>query len=651
MIQESPTLALAGDCFSFVTKYFEIISTSSPHIYHSALVVAPKESIVWKLYESYAHPFTRVVCGVSRSWDTNTAATTHSSEIELVVWSPCNRFIAITLEGTWMVDVLDSATLQHVQTLESPHDMPTDGRMLAFSPDSSILTCSSGVDEGPLSQELAIVTWDLQTGGIAGTIRHQAPDSSSVRIHSLAYSADGKMVGYSRQYCNDYYETTHMTVFIFDLASGVHVYSHSLYTCTPFLDNIWAHNESFQFATVGWQTITLWEVGFAPGATLAEVETISVPYDFDWTVVQLLPTSHQLAAISKYRVRAWNVQEFKCLLNSTDTVFSKNFSLSPDGCFLACSTRESEVYLWKESLTGYILQEKLPSTAGYSSSQFSQDGKSIVTWSGHTIQLWHTEGSVTPPSTHTPEHSRQFALDFSPNGMVAVTAMQEDNIVTVLDLKSGVPQLTIDAGMEVYGLGVVGSRVFVIGMRDVVVWDLPTGDCTPDSRASLEDSLWATKLHGSHSNHVDSASISPDSNIVGFVGNTGPGHLYTHNLSTGEHLWYGNSRGDTVWFSPDGHSIWCAQDNGEAEVWEAGSISERTGLIVDIRDPPEGYPWGSSCGYQVTNDWWILGPDGNRLLMLPPPWQSHAVRRMWKGHFLALLHCGLPEAVILDLNP
>jgi len=585
------------------------------------------------------------------SWDTNTAATTHSSEIELVVWSPCNRFIAVTLEDTWMVDVLDSATLQHVQTLESPHDMSTTGRMLAFSPDSCNLTCSSGDDEDPLGQEITIVSWDLQTGGIVSNIKHQAPDSSNVRIHSLAYSVDGKMVGYSRQYCDDYNETTHMTVFIFNLTSGTHVYSESFRTYAPFLDNIWAHKESFQFATIGRERITIWEVRFTPGPTLAEVETIYAPYDFEKTEVQLLPTSHRLAAISKYRVQAWDTQTSKCLLNSTETVFSKNFSLSPDGLFLACSTRESEVYLWKESPTGYILQEKLPSTAGYSSSCFSQDGRSVITWSGHTIQLWHTEGSITAPSTHIPEHSRRFALDFSPDGTMAVAAMQEDNMVTVLDLKLGVPQLTIDAGMEVYGLGVVGSSIFVIGMRDVVTWDLPTGDCVPNSRASPEDSLWAAELHGSNSNHVDSASISPDSNIVGFIGATGPGHLYTHNLSTGEYRWYGKSRGDTVWFSPDGHSIWCAQDNGETEVWEAGSTSERTGLIVDIKDPPEGYPWGSSYGYQVTNDWWILGPDGKRLLMLPPPWQSHAVRRMWKGQFLALMHCGLPEAVILDLDP
>jgi hypothetical protein len=43
-IQESPTLELADDCFYFVTTFFEVIGASAPHIYHSALVLAPKET-------------------------------------------------------------------------------------------------------------------------------------------------------------------------------------------------------------------------------------------------------------------------------------------------------------------------------------------------------------------------------------------------------------------------------------------------------------------------------------------------------------------------------------------------------------------------------------------------------------------------------
>ena len=636
-----------------MTKYFEIISASSPHIYHSALVVAPNESIVQKLYAPYAHPYIKVVCGVPVSWDTNTAATTHTSQIELAVWSPCNKFIAITLWDTKVVEILDSATLQHLQTLEFTQDIPTENRVLVFSPDSSTLTCSSS-GEGPMGQELATVSWDLQTGGIVSVIRLQGPECPAAGISSLTYSTDGRMLGFSSQHLNYSNVATHTSVAIFDIASGIHIHSHSFNNDAPFIDSIWAWGEFLQFVTTDGAAIIIWEIGFTPGATPTKVETFPVPCSFEHKLLQFLPTPFLLAVVNKYRVQVWNVQNSECLLDCADTRFSKNMTFSPDGNFFACSTARSEIYLWKESPAGYILHEKLPSTAGYSSSHFSQNGKSIVMWSGHTIQLWYTEGLIDSPSTQTPEHSENFVLDFSPDGMMAVVAMQQDNMVTVLDLKSGVSQLTIDAGMEVYGLGVVGGRIFVIGMEKVITWDLPTKDCAPNTRASLEDGTWAAEFYGLDINALDSASISPDSCIIGFIGYSSPGTLFTFNLSSGECLRHGTAGGEIVQFSPDGSSIWCAQESGRAQVWKVDSTNSQTGYktltAVGIEDSPEGYPWVSSCGHQVTNDWWILGPDRKRLLMLPPPWRSHTVHRVWKGQFLVLLHCGLPEAVILDLN-
>ena len=159
-IQESPTLDLANDRFRFITGHFEIISASSPHIYHSALVVAPKNSVVRKLCESHAHPFARVIYGAAMLWDGICAATTLPSELEVAVRSPCDRFIAVTLRGARTVDILDSKTPQRLQTLEPPQVVSIDHRGCVFSPDSRILTCYSG---DPLTDpQDFVVSWDLQ---------------------------------------------------------------------------------------------------------------------------------------------------------------------------------------------------------------------------------------------------------------------------------------------------------------------------------------------------------------------------------------------------------------------------------------------------------------------------------------------------------
>ncbi|KAF9645891.1 hypothetical protein BDM02DRAFT_3201102 [Thelephora ganbajun] len=62
----SPTVDLVNDCFRFVMKFFEVISASSPHIYHSALPLCPRQSMVWNLYSPYACPLTRIARGIPR---------------------------------------------------------------------------------------------------------------------------------------------------------------------------------------------------------------------------------------------------------------------------------------------------------------------------------------------------------------------------------------------------------------------------------------------------------------------------------------------------------------------------------------------------------------------------------------------------------
>ena len=64
------------------------------------------------------------------------------------------------------------------------------------------------------------------------------------------------------------------------------------------------------------------------------------------------------------------------------------------------------------------------------------------------------------------------------------------------------------------------------------------------------------------------------------------------------------------------------------------------------RVSPDG--WQSSCGYEVTNDGWILSGSKQRLLWLPHHWRSRKQHRRWEGQFLGLLHEELAEVVILE---
>ena len=627
------------------------------------------------------------------SWAPCIAATARPSQLESVVWSPCDRFIAITWAGSRKVDVLDSTTLQRLQTLESPQDTSTEYRVLVFSPDGRILTCSSGSFTNPLDRELFVVSWDIQTGGVASVIRWRVPTLENGVTPSITYSTNGNMIGV---YCCRPGYSVAAHIFICDVASGVPMHSHSFKGTTPLSNHIWTHGESLRFATTDATTITIWEVGFSSGVTPTEVETLpAAPDDFGGKdqPVEFLPALCRLAFIDRHRSRVlvWDFRNSRYLLDCTDAKFSTRMSFSSDGRFFACSAHGSDIYLWKETPAGYTLHEI---HAFNGNPLLNRNGESTVVFGGGTIQLWRTKGLTTPPSsifTRAPRGAENFILEFPSDRMLAVFAKKGPdtvpmrgvntvtkrgyNPITVLNLRSGVPQLTIDARMEVYGLGVIGNTVVVIGDRRVIAWNLPAGDCVPGARVGLEDSSWIKNLGDSprfpfvtlippdlpHDTPSDasvspdflsvnptSASISPDSRHTAFIVGDA---LTLYSASTGEFLWEERTStwGGTPRFSPDGCDVWCVRYSGGAEVWRVGGGRKMSDPLVDMEHPPDGYPWGSSRGYRITDDWWILGPDGKRLLLLAPLWQSYPILRVWKGRFLALLH-GLPEPVILELE-
>ena len=633
-MQESPTLDLVQDCLRFVAEYFEIISASSAHIYHSALILAPKESIVRQLNKSHARPLTRIVHGTPTSWDPNITAASRPSKIGQAAWSPCSRFMAIAWGDIPTIDVLDSVTLQRLQTFKPLPSTPTHRRALVFSPDGRILTYH-GISDG--DREPNVTSWDLQTGGLVSTIGFQRLKfAQETRISpSIVHSASGGIVGVVHWNCG----FTHaLNIFICDVASGTYMHSRSFNNGTPLSYDIWTHGESFRFATADVATITIWEVGFTLGAMCTEVETLRTLVGFaykdlrpgtsgrppsDFLHIRTFGDMILLAYHGSRRILVWDVRNSKCLLDCEDARFFQSTSFSSDGRFFACSTSRSTVYLWKKSPTGYVLHRTLLSSIPISNAFPSPNGELVIAFEDLIIQLWRMREITTSPSgasTGVRKYIGPSALDFSPDGTLAVVAAQKRKTVTVLDLESGVPQLTIDVGSKVHGIRVIGNIIAVVCGEKfsgywVISWNLPAGDCVPDARVDHKDSAQTVNLHCRlEVNKLLSATISSDFRYVAF--RISGYKLCIYSASTGERLQTVKTRPDantdTLWFTPDGSHVWCVAYNGEAEVCRVGEQGESEHLVLaaDIEHPPEGYPWRSSRGYWVTNDWWILGPDG-----------------------------------------
>ena len=619
---------------------------------------------MWKLYEQHAHPLTKIVQGVPVSWDPAVATLQCSQNVSHAAWSPCSRFIAISFYYDARIQILDAVTLKKLKFFTSPHSYT---RLLNFSPNGLLFTWISSTSE-------IIISWDLQTGLMVSSIPI-TEEGPVLKARSITYSGCGTMIGVLFKKHNV------SVIRTYNVLIGTPIYSHPVEKLVS--DIIWTHGEGIQFTAVGSGSITIWEVGFTSKHPPTEVKSLPTPNNFDPSKkFHFLPTCSQLAFVLEDAAIVWDAQHSKPLLNFVDAKMTGNMTFSLEGNLFACETYSQEIYLWKKYPTGYTLYQKIVSARRSPTLHLSPNGQLIVGYNGSfgsTIQLWRTMDSTTSPSSipiQIPEDVRHFVAEFSPDESLAATARLDDNMAMVLDLKSGIPQLIIDAGTSIYGLRVAENTIIIVGDKKIITWNLPVGVSTLGHRMNINDSIHTILFDCSASpmfRRIFSASISPDFKQIAVIGQNAMGsyvQLILYDTSTGEilasivsHL----SRWGIPWFTPDGSEVWY-HDLRERDGWDysQGQTShfgfrEANGWVIQkggdsnttqlerIHHPSGLPPWESVCGYQVTVDGWILNSSKKRLLLLPNHWQSsEGIRRVWGKQFLALLHRGLSEVVLLE---
>jgi hypothetical protein len=643
LFQESPTLDLVNNCFLFMVVFYDVICSSAPHIYHSALPLSPQTSIVRELYKSHARPLTRIIHGLPASYP-DTIAEELPHPVQTAVWSPCGKFIAVVWEDPETIEILDGVTLDRFAILKCP---PGVTERLIFSLDSRLLTLFNW-------SLWEIISWDLRTGVQLSAI-HLEQVSGAGECSSFTYSKCGTMLGVS------FLSVETSTIYIYNVISGTHIHSHQV---GRVLGNIWTRGECIRYAIFMSGTITVWEFGFASRHEPTQVESLSTPDDFDSSSALIHPTLPRLAFIGWDAVRVWDCRESRFILGweGFDNPVEMYFSL--DGSLFACEDNNGDICLWKESPTGYVIHWTLICDFEFYKSHISPDGGLIVLLDDLGVQVQHVMNSIIPtssPPTQTPPPARIHMVEFSPGEVFAAITQLQDNVVTVLHLKSGDPWLVIDTGVEVHGLRVSESVVVVVGEGKIINWDLPARNSVLDARASIDDSIRITTFAQPPLGlfpRSSPISISPDLDRMAIMDqaiSTDPiaPNLRLYEVSTGQCLAYLSMRmRQTPWVAPDRYQLWGVTDRGNAKGWSIlkGSRSDVIMLkyIGVTARPPTGFPW-KTYGYKVTDDGWVLSSHGKRLLWLPGYLRSDRMGRVWSGRFLALLCPALPEPVLLEL--
>ena len=238
----------AVDFLCFVTEFFDVIQQSGPHIYHSALLLAPQLLVIRNLYSHQIRsPVSKVINGIPASWDSCTASAGAGRGVLHAAWSPCGQFIAANFEG--VIQIRDSNTLERLSVLNPPLEsyLP-DFEFLTFSPDRCMLAyvyknpsllvvfpvSVPTLTSIPRNRKNYVCVWDVQTGvAIINIIISQFAE--------LVFSGNCRTITLWESY--DTFST-------YDGVSGTYICGGKLPVSPGFLPGAhWAYDESFQFST------------------------------------------------------------------------------------------------------------------------------------------------------------------------------------------------------------------------------------------------------------------------------------------------------------------------------------------------------------------------------------------------------------------
>jgi len=461
-------LEIAKDYFQFVTRFFEVINVSGPHIYHSALELCPTSSIVRKLYyRQRIACLPKVAMGGPDSWDKTITISGKDDYNGLCAWSPCGRFVAAQTRKA--VEIRNQLTLELVTILQPPETIPHLTGPLAYSPDGRSIACAS---------DTAIVTWDIQTGGVAQKI-----DCSANNI-SLVWSSDGRTI------CtiNSEDQVT-LVVHTYDVSSGTTSSPGTLRSGDK--PHLWTHDESFRVMAAvdnsdGCNTVGIFEIG----STLTEIESFHIEEPSSG-IRSFSSTTHCISISIGNALRILDIRNSRRLLDGKGHFIFHCFS--SDGSFFAAS-QESGVYIWKYTSGHYILW-RVFRCQGWSNSplQLSPTSSSILGHSGNILQVLRLHELPTAPETR-----RQQYVGLSRSGTRIATAHKLESTVTITDLLAQTPSQSIDTGVGIEGLVLTGNVLLVAGSGKLVAWLLTdeglVGGVVGGGKAGRDDSIWTVAL-------------------------------------------------------------------------------------------------------------------------------------------------------------
>jgi len=491
-----------------------------------------------------------------------------------------------------------------------------------------------------------ILVWDIQTGFVI-------KDIESEITGNITFSGNHGIITLVKE----------EEFFIYDGLNGGRLYKGQLQLPNKYQSYAQCtHKESLQFATSlktnGRLTINIQELQPISNPLCLTIKSYPVPLVNG--KLSFSPVSFHASFATTTEVVVLDVQGSKILFHTKvdQPLHNPPGQFSPDGSFLACETLDHNIFIWRNTPTGYVpwstLQPRLP----FDEFSFSPTANSVLTWGPEGIEVLHPENSATSPfsnKTNTP-HRGKHLVAYSADGTHIAMARQEGGVVTVLNSLSGALLQSIHVSMHIQAIGIVGDTILLAGGDRLTTWDLGTGE-----GAAFSGSHDITAI-SSYMDWADRLALSNDHSQFAFA----KGAVVVLYSMTAQAIVTKHRVDQTVLdiqFSQDGHSLYVHSFDEPGrfghttvllttfEMARDGCSASVTKVHLEDRESHNRFTI-PSCGYHITESKWVMDSGGCKHLWLPPNWRSKwGLGVRIKGNFLSLVGSHHQEPIIIKLQP
>ncbi|KAJ6532351.1 WD40-repeat-containing domain protein [Mycena capillaripes] len=531
---------LLRDAIRFLAGFAPLIAQSVPHIYISALALAPRESLVRR---QYASSFCQTFCFTGPLGDNWSSMLKvfhgHTDGVLSVAWSPDGmRIVSGSKDKT--VRIWDSETGNVVVGPIEGHT--TDVTTVLFSPDAQRIVSGESIyssihdpsQSGTKPKAGKLRIWDAKTGAlVANPLVHFS-------ISAVVCSPDGKWLASG---------ASHSRVQLCDLKTGAISGLFKGHTG-------WVSSVAFSFnakrlaSGSGDRTVRVWDV--VTGALVAG------PFE-----------GHQ------------------------DGI--RSLAFSRDGSRVVSGSDDGTVRIWDSEIGSLVAGPFLGHTGWIMSVGFSSDGNRILSGSwDETVRIWNTE-TVSVIGAFEGHSGKVHSVAFSPDEGRFCSG-SEDKTVRVWDPNIAVPITKRFAG-HTSGVHCVAfspdGKYLASGSEDhtVQVWDaLRTG--------ALVGSPFQ------HPGAVYSISFSPDSRRIVCAGDHSVNIWnFQTGATIGLDRYTNGTSILSASFSPDGHQIVSGFSDGRIRIFssETGDIFSE---LVEVHDNGVSCVVFSADGQRLVSGSW-----------------------------------------------